>query len=325
MSDAILYQLLRVFDPHDPFCLIYLFGALFFGLAIMLWRRRGRSIISPRLLQHLAGGPKLWLHRSAILDMKLFLMHGLMGATAYAVLMISSQTCQLTVTQALSGIAAPAIALPRWLAGGLTTVLQFLVFELCYWALHFAFHRIPSLWEIHKVHHSAEVLTPLTTARLHPIEFIAFANSGGLALGVTYGMTRWLFGEGAAPFELFHLNILLLLYLATSHHLRHSGIWIAATGWLGRVVHSPAHHRIHHSTDPRHFDRNMGYALSLFDWIFGTLYIPERHGRVNLGVPEDAPHTGVLDTLIRPLRNAALVLDKPLLTSPPAHQLADTQ
>jgi sterol desaturase/sphingolipid hydroxylase (fatty acid hydroxylase superfamily) len=308
MPDAVLYQLVRFLDPHDPFCLIYLLGALLFGLAVMLWRRRGRPAISPRLLWHLAGRRKLWLHRSTILDMKLFLMHGLLAATGYAVLITTSKTCQPAVTAALSVIAAPAVAVPRWLAGGLTTVLQFLAFELSYWALHFAFHRLPSLWEIHKVHHSAEVMTPLTTGRLHPIEFIAFANSGGLALGVTYGVTRWLFGPDAAPFELFHLNILLLLYLATSHHLRHSGIWIAATGWLGHVVHSPAHHRIHHSTDPRHFDRNMGYALSLFDWIFGTLHIPERHGRIHIGVPDDAPHTGVLDTLIRPLRNAVRVM-----------------
>jgi len=214
----------------------------------------------------------------------------------------------------LARISSPTYAAPHWLAGALTTLLQVVAVDLGYWTLHFAFHRIPSLWEIHKVHHSAEVMTPLTWWRQHPIEFIAFANASGLALGTVYGVTRWLFGAAAAPFELFHINILLLLFLATTHHLRHSGVWIAATGWLGHVIHSPAHHQIHHSTDPRHFDRNLGYGLSLFDWMFGTLHIPEPRGRVNLGVPGDAPHTGVLDTLIRPLRNAARALGKPLPT-----------
>ena len=316
MSEAIFYQVARFFVPRDPFSLIYLFGGLLFALGVMLWRRRRRSVISPRLLRHLAGSRKLWLHRSTVLDMKLFLMHGLLVTTGYVVLVGSSHAWQLSITAGLSEFSTPIVAAPRWLAGALTTILQLLAVDLGYWALHFAFHRIPSMWEIHKVHHSAEVMTPLTWWRQHPIEFVAFANSSGLALGATYGVTRWLFGPNAAPFELFHLNILLVLFLATTHHLRHSSVWIAATGWLGRVVHSPAHHQIHHSTDPRHFDRNLGYALSLFDWVFGTLHIPERRGRVHLGVPEDEPHTSVWDTLIRPLRNAARVLNQPLLTPP---------
>jgi sterol desaturase/sphingolipid hydroxylase (fatty acid hydroxylase superfamily) len=314
MSEAILYQLASPFDPRDPFCLIYLLGALFFGLTVMLWRRRRRQRISPGLVRLLAGSRALWLHRSTILDMKLFLMHGLLAATVYMLLIRGSHAWQVAVTTALTEISHPTYAAPHWLAGWLTTILQVLAVDLGYWVVHLAFHRIPSLWEIHKVHHSAEVMTPLTWGRQHPIEWIAFANISGLGLGSAYGITYWLFGKSAAPFELFHINILLLLFFATTHHLRHSGVWIAATGWLGHVIHSPAHHQIHHSTDSRHFDRNLGYGLSLFDWMFGTLHIPSPRGRVNLGVPEDAPHVSVLDTLIRPLRNAMRVLNKPLPT-----------
>ena len=96
-----------------------------------------------------------------------------------------------------------------------------------------------------------------------------------------------------------------MLHFATFHHLRHTGVWIAATGWLGRLVHSPAHHQIHHSTDPAHFDRNMGYALSVWDWVFGTLWVPERRGRVRFGVEGEAPYAGLVDTLVRPLKAAA--------------------
>jgi sterol desaturase/sphingolipid hydroxylase (fatty acid hydroxylase superfamily) len=67
-------------------------------------------------------------------------------------------------------------------------------------------------------------------------------------------------------------------------------------------VHSPAHHQIHHSTDPRHFDRNLGYALSIWDWAFGTLWVPERRGRVRLGCDE-AAHVGVADALLRPAKS----------------------
>jgi sterol desaturase/sphingolipid hydroxylase (fatty acid hydroxylase superfamily) len=321
MTDALLYQLLRFLNPRDSYCLLYLGAALLFALVIALWRRRGRRAVHPRLILNLLGTGRLWLHRSTVLDAKLLLMHGLLLVTGYTVLVASSEAWHIATLSALGYLGEPHIAAPRWFAGSLTTVLQMLFLDLGYWALHFAFHRIPALWEVHKVHHSAEVLTPLTGWRMHPIEFVAFTNLSGFAMGAVHGAAGWLFGASAAPFEWMHVNVLLLLFLATYFHLRHSGIWIAATGWLGRLVHSPAHHQIHHSTDPSHFDRNMGYALSLFDWMFGTLHIPEPRGRVALGVPEDAPHTGVLDTLIRPLRNAARVLNKPLLTPPPAAPL----
>lgn len=310
MADTLLYQLQRFLNPGDSYSLIYLTAALFFALAIALFRRRGRRSVGGRLIARLVGGSRLWLHRSTILDMKLYLMHGILLVSGYTLLVASGETWHLGIASALPHISAPVFAAPRWVAGSVTTLLQVMAVDLGYWLLHYAFHRIPALWEVHKVHHSAEVMTPLTGWRQHPIEFIAFTNLNGFAMGAVYGATDWLFGASAAPFTLFHINVLFVLFLCTIYHLRHSGIWIAATGWLGRVIHSPAHHHIHHSTNPEDFDHNMGYALSLFDWMFGTLRIPERSGRVTLGVPEDAPHTGVLDTLVRPLRNAARIMNQ---------------
>jgi sterol desaturase/sphingolipid hydroxylase (fatty acid hydroxylase superfamily) len=162
-------------------------------------------------------------------------------------------------------------------------------------------------------------MTPLTEWRQHPFEFIAFANLLTLAMGASYGAMSWLFGPGAEPFTLFQLNLVLVAHLATFHHLRHSGVWIAATGWLGRLVHSPAHHQIHHSTDPRHFDRNLGYALSIWDWAFGTLCIPARRGRVRLGCDQPA-HTGVVDALFRPFSGVSTAFARtPETLAPTSH------
>jgi len=275
---------------------------------VLLLRRHGGREIPMRVLLRVFASRHKWLHRSTILDMKLLVMHSLLLVTGYVILLKAGDSVQMALATGLTHVSAPLFAAPRWFAGSVTTILQVLAVDFGYFAIHLAFHRVPAMWEIHKVHHSAEVLTPLTWWRQHPIEYLAFATTSGLAIGFIFGVTGWLLGPAAAPFEIFHINILLVLFFATTHHLRHSGFWIAATGWLGRVIHSPAHHHIHHSTDPRHFDRNMGYALSLFDWMFGTLHVPERRGRVQLGVPEDVPHIGVLDTLLRPLRNAAFVL-----------------
>jgi sterol desaturase/sphingolipid hydroxylase (fatty acid hydroxylase superfamily) len=53
-------------------------------------------------------------------------------------------------------------------------------------------------------------------------------------------------------------------------------MWIAFTGVVGRLLQSPAHQQIHHSADPAHFDKNLGFALALWDWAFGTLAIPSK-------------------------------------------------
>ena len=50
-----------------------------------------------------------------------------------------------------------------------TIAILFLAYELGYWLNHYLSHRIAFLWEFHKVHHSATVLTPLTNFRVHPI------------------------------------------------------------------------------------------------------------------------------------------------------------
>lgn len=310
LAQMLAYQLWRLANPRESYCWAYLAGALLFAAGVMLWRRRGRRRIRAASLLRLFGGKRLWLHRSTLLDFKLYLMHGLLVLGAYGLFQLSGEACRAATVAGLSGLfgAGPHLAAPRWAAGTATTLAQVLALDLGYWALHFAFHRIPALWEVHKVHHSAEVMTPLTEWRQHPIEFAAFGNLVGLASGGVYGAMSWLFGAAAEPFTLFQVNLILVAHLASFHHLRHSGVWIAARGWLGRLVHSPAHHQIHHSTDPRHFGRNLGFALSIWDWAFGTLWIPDRRGRVTLGVEGAAPYAGLADTLVRPLVDGARAL-----------------
>ena len=71
--------------------------------------------------------------------------------------------------------------------------------------------------------------------------------------------------------------------------LHHAQVWIPFTGWLGRILISPAHHQIHHSTNPIHHNKNMGSCLAIFDWLFGTLHIPARQReRLTFGVTADA-------------------------------------
>jgi hypothetical protein len=69
---------------------------------------------------------------------------------------------------------------------------------------------------------------------------------------------------------------------------------------------SPAQHQIHHSTDPRHHDRNFGGLLSLWDWLFGTLVTARTRQSITFGLGADSAryHT-VRDMYLAPVREAA--------------------
>src|SRR5262245_13168877 len=92
-----------------------------------------------------------------------------------------------------------------------------------------------------------------------------------------------------------------MAFLFITVHLQHSHVWIATTGVLGRVILSPAHHQIHHSDNPLHFDKNFGACLSLWDWLFGTLHMPTRQREklnFGIGVRANAHHTAVGSLLV---------------------------
>jgi len=72
------------------------------------------------------------------------------------------------------------------------------------------------------------------------------------------------------------------------------------------VLQSPAHHQIHHSTDPAHFNRNLGSFLAIWDWMFGTLYMPGRtRQKLDFGVePKGQEAHTVRGGLIAPVLHA---------------------
>ena len=175
---------------------------------------------------------------------------------------------------AFGPVAPPAW--PEFFSRAVITLMLFLAYELGYWFNHWLSHKVPFLWEFHKVHHTAEVLTPLTNFRVHPIYMLVFANILALSAAIANGVGHYLFGDTAYQYALGDTNIILVLFIHAYVHLQHSHMWISFGGVLGRVFISPAHHQVHHSDNPKHFNRNFGSCLALWDWLFGTLYIPRK-------------------------------------------------
>ncbi len=196
---------------------------------------------------------------------------------------------------------APAVA-----ANIAITAMLFLAYELGYWFNHWLSHKVPFLWEFHKVHHSAEVLTPVTNFRVHPVYALVFANILAAFAAIANGFGHYAFGDTAYQYAFSDTNLILVLFIHTYVHLQHSHVWMPFTGWLGRVLISPAHHQIHHSGNPKHFNRNFGSCLALWDWIFGTLYVPAKEREpLTFGFPDRADAHTMKGELVNPLIDAA--------------------
>ncbi len=127
-----------------------------------------------------------------------------------------------------------------------------------YW-VHRAFHRVPWLWRFHAVHHSATTMDWLAGSRLHLVDVL-------VTRGATY-VPIYLLGFSLPAFAVY---LALVVVQATFIH--------ANVRWelpvLGRCVVTPRFHHWHHSNAPQAIDKNFAVHTPLWDWLFGTRYLP---------------------------------------------------
>lgn len=253
-------------------------------------RRRGR--MRPRVLLRALFPRRILLHRSTGADIGWLLFNCFVYGAIFGLAGLSYQFLTNGVVRGLASAFGPVTpsAWPEIAQRTTVTIILFFAYEFGYWTDHYLKHRIPALWEVHKVHHTAEVLTPLTTFRMHPLDTLVFGHVLAMTAALANGVAAYAFGDTTYQYALSGTNILLVLFIHAYVHLQHSHIWIAFRGLLGRVFVSPAHHQIHHSTNPMHFNKNLGSCLAIFDWMFGTLHIPAKSPeRLTYGVEPAIP------------------------------------
>ena len=211
-------------------------------------------------------------------------------------------------------VAGPQTALPvndMGLGGVIAaSLLVAVVFDFSYYVTHRLSHESPLLWPFHKLHHSAEVLTPITAKRNHPVFDLLRAVMG---IAMTAPVAGVIFGFfGVVEFtEIFGLTLMIALMNVTGGALRHSHIWVDFGPVLDRIFISPAQHQIHHSLEPRHHDKNYGLTLAIWDWMFGTLYVPGEREALSFGVaerdgtPQPQVHNTLKEAYLVPFAEAA--------------------
>jgi sterol desaturase/sphingolipid hydroxylase (fatty acid hydroxylase superfamily) len=194
-------------------------------------------------------------------------------------------------------------------------VLQFLVILLARdfgaYVGHWLLHKVPLLWSVHRTHHSAEALTFFTSVRIHPLEYLHMQAFAALFGGLGGGAFLYLTGSAlhAAPLAML---MAAGIFFESFGLAQHSHLPISF-GRLNRLLVSPVMHQMHHSAELRHRDKNLGTQFAIFDWLFGTLYLPEKGERWRLGLNDDElgarnPHIRLRDFYAEPFRHAGALL-----------------
>jgi len=167
-----------------------------------------------------------------------------------------------------------ALNVSKW-PGWAQFALMFVVADLIHWNVHRLLHRAPWLWEFHKVHHSVKEMGFAAHLRFHWMENIVYKTLQYIPLAMI--------GFGLQDFFLLHMVTLLV------GHLNHANL-----GWnygpLGYIVNNPKMHIWHHVKKlpaDRPFGMNYGISLSIWDYLFGTAFIPSDGRDIELGFDGD--------------------------------------
>jgi sterol desaturase/sphingolipid hydroxylase (fatty acid hydroxylase superfamily) len=149
----------------------------------------------------------------------------------------------------------PAEHWPLWLIVPITVVAM----DGANWLAHYADHRLGFLWRFHALHHSQEELSVLTSFRAHPL-----MHTTGFILAAV-PVVALMPTRAIAP-------VVITIYVCIGT-LQHANLrW--TFGPAGRVLVSPAYHRLHHARDIQQV--NLGVVLTIWDVLAGRARFPAR-------------------------------------------------
>ena len=298
---------------------VYLFSAL--TLAVVLFVFNSTTKNDKPLLRHLLP-LNIIFHRSAINDYVFFYANFLFQATFVTVYFSS-----LSVIVSAEVLSALINHLPTFHASFSTekvytgiclTIFLAAVADFAVFLGHYLQHKVAWLWEFHKVHHSAEVMTPMTVFRMHPVDNILTFSLVGFFSGTALGMVIFLTGGEFSFYNVAGTNLLLIAFYLFGYNLRHTHIWLSFGSFFNRIFISPAQHQIHHSSSPAHFDKNLGFMFAFWDNLFGTLYVPREKELLvfGLGEKDNECFTSFWSLYLMPFINVASKLNRSMLLQP---------
>ncbi len=168
----------------------------------------------------------------------------------------------------VAGFRVADIGMDRWWHWALLFVGQ----EFCYYWMHRADHRIRWFWLNHSVHHSSEQYALSSAYRLGWTGKIT-------AAAVFFAPLAWLGFPLPVVLASLAVNLLYQFWL-------HTELIGRLPRWFEYLFNTPAHHRVHHASNPEYLDCNYGGVLIVFDRLFGTLREAREHVSIRYGLTE---------------------------------------
>lgn len=282
-------------DGRKRLSILYLLVAVVIGLGWLSWKRGSR--IQVAMLQLF--NPSLWWARSAQTDYQLLILNqGLM--LLFKPLMMGKLVIVGSLFLTFHNLFERPVwdsLLPSGLVAVLFTLCLFLLDDATRYGLHRLMHLWPMLWAFHRVHHTAQVLTPFTVLRTHPVEAVLFAWRGILVQGICIGVFVFFFGQQVTLLTWLGASVFTACFNITGANLRHSHIRLSYWPWLEKWLISPAQHQLHHSTAPQHWNLNYGAVLALWDRLGGTLIISSSTQKLRFGLLDQQQHDQQLSQL----------------------------
>lgn len=175
-----------------------------------------------------------------------------------------------------------------WWSGAVIGLSYLVLFDFFYYWFHRAQHQIPFMWRFHMVHHTDENVSASSVGRHHWMEdaFRYFFITAPLII-IMDGSNQ--ISIAAMGFVIFNG---VLMHWNTSFRF----------GFLEKLIITPAYHRIHHSIEEKHYDKNFGVFTQTWDKVFNTRHVPSK---------EEYPVTGV--TNVSEEKTLALLLPWPII------------
>ncbi len=317
-------SLVPVLDPYSNFNWVYVVA--FLATAYFFYARRPRNTVESReqTFADYIFPQSIYTHADAIVGYKTYVINTLFFRfTSLAWFAFLSVGFADAIENALSYSGAGL-----QLSGALGAVAVF-VFGLAAYLLqdyilflmHYLSHRMPILWEFHKIHHTLRVLTPVHDFHLHPIELIVRDMFYAVVFGGFLGLVNTLVlkdGLVIRSADIFWLSVLINVFW----NFRHTHIPVHYPPWISSILISPAVHQVHHSANPEHHEKNYGLTFSIWDKLAGTYYCPTKQEIIKYGLGDDADadrYTSAINAYFRPFGEVyrLYVLGKPLFGRSP--------
>ncbi len=279
---------------------LYLLTTIVIGYGLFRYRRVQGSFLS------WLAPSSVWTHASHIVDIKLFAVSKILSVLG----IFPTVAIAAFVTSLITSGLVPDTSQPASLSPVLAAALLLVVGDFATYWVHRIHHEMRILWPFHAVHHSAEVMTPITVYRKHPVYDLTKTLVHGLFLGVFQGLLIKAFPGSISLATLMGVNAGYFLFNMLGANFRHTHIWLGYGPVLEHILISPAQHQIHHSIAPEHHNKNYGEVLAIWDWMFGSLYVASKTETIEFGLGDSQGnrlrqrHDSLSSALVVPVKDS---------------------